>query len=967
VAGRKVFHDSIFSLGSKDVPPPKGFTVETASDDDLDRSLTLQFVIDIGPEKRRLLDDSIAKSKVLAPEELFARFGANEFDVTALLQWLSVRGYEIIEISRDRASVYVTASARVISETLNLTMARVTVDGTTYVAALDPPSLPAEIGRFILAIVGLQPFLGLKKGLRWTSGDSPTKQTTPAASGGQPPYLVSEIRKAYSADHLGADGSNQAIAILIDTFPTDTDLRGFWQANGLPADTGRITRINVKGGPLPPLDMEETLDAEWSSGIAPGAEIRIYATGSLTFVDLNLGLDRIISDCSTIPGLRQMSISLGQGELFLGGIAGIINAQHAKFVQLAATGVNVFVSSGDGGSNPDQNNQPIGPLQVQYPSSDPCVIAVGGTSLRLDTNGNTTSETAWDRSGGGVSTLFARPSWQVGNDLPQGASRLVPDVSAAADPATGAYLYYKGAATSTGGTSWSAPVWAGLCALINQMRTSRGLSALPYLNPVWFGFRSQGRFRDIVSGSNGNYSAQPNYDRVTGLGTPLMNKLVQSLASGTLVVNPASDITASGLAGGAFTPASFKYTVQATSGQIDFVISGAPAWLTVSPPAGTATTAPLTVTFTINDSVARTYPPSTVGPTTIEFLNSSIGPVPMIAAKLTVKGPNIIKLPTPTAMFQERAWGGSLDTHIVVGEGWRVPNGSLIGAVVWTNNVAATLEYPPGIAVESTDAKGCDRSGTIVVGNGYTHQGTTYALRWRRGHVEVLKPLPGQTGSRAIAASADGKIVVGYSGTNVVRWLNDYVDPEPVAPPFIVQAMSADGTVIAGFEEAGRKPVQWAYSGGQYQKTFLDLASGYTGAIPYGISADGKVIAGTAFEDQSGQGKQRAVYWKSGSMTVLEPLAQAPNSHGFVVASKDNSIVIFGARNIGGLFRWTNRNGIELVSDLAAGFIDLSQWYLERPTAISSDGSAISGLGQYPPIGQNAGYHPFVLELPVPA
>src|SRR5262249_35807972 len=118
------------------------------------------------------------------------------------------------------------------------------------------------------------------------AGPSPNIQNTP-------PYLVSEILKAYNADGLSVTGKGQTIAILIDTFPADSDLKAFWERNNLPASINRIEKINVKGGPLPAREGEETLDVEWTSGIAPGAKVRIYASGSLSFVDLDRALDRI--------------------------------------------------------------------------------------------------------------------------------------------------------------------------------------------------------------------------------------------------------------------------------------------------------------------------------------------------------------------------------------------------------------------------------------------------------------------------------------------------------------------------------------------------------------------------------------------------------------------------------------------------------------------------------------------------
>src|SRR5205085_1129731 len=80
------------------------------------------------------------------------------------------------------------------------------------------------------------------------------------------------------------------------------------------------------------------------------------------------------------------------------------------------------------------------------------------------------------------------------------------------------------------GTSWSAPTWAGFAALINQARAQSGQSSLGLLNSRIYPLVGTSNFHDITSGSDGAYSAGANYDLVTGLGTPDVNVLVQSLA-----------------------------------------------------------------------------------------------------------------------------------------------------------------------------------------------------------------------------------------------------------------------------------------------------------------------------------------------------------------------------------------------------------------------------------------------------
>ena len=140
-----------------------------------------------------------------------------------------------------------------------------------------------------------------------------------------------------------------------------------------------------------------------------------------------------------------------------------------------------------------------------------------------------TSETGWTSGGGGTSRFFARPAWQTGAGVPHGTKRLVPDVCAAADPNTGAYLVLQGHVTQIGGTSWSAPMWAGFCALINEARSKAGKSFLPFINPLIYKLIGTPAFRDVVSGSNGAFNCGPGYDQVTGVGAPNVKELIARL------------------------------------------------------------------------------------------------------------------------------------------------------------------------------------------------------------------------------------------------------------------------------------------------------------------------------------------------------------------------------------------------------------------------------------------------------
>ena len=560
MAARKVFEDSVTPLPDEPGPTPRGLLVQAAEPDTREEEMTVLFSLEIPPDDEKDLEERVARGEVVPAEELQKRYAPDAGDREKLVKWLKAQNFDVTEVSSDGTSVYARASVDRIEKSLGVDMVRVTKDGVTYTAAKNAPSLPANVAKSVHAIIGLQPFrqarkqsrmcmlhnlnlmsladsIGAANGKRGGTGGR-AKSAKPAAGkqarvANTPPYLVSEVLKAYGAQGLNVTGKGQTVAILIDTVPVASDLKAFWKANNLPGTISRIETVNVNGGQLPPAEGEETLDVSWASGIAPDAKVRVYASGSLQFVDLDRALDRIIADLPSRPGMRQLSISLGLGEQFMGGPNGEVRTQHAKFLRLAAAGVNVFVSSGDAGSRPDvSGHSASGPTQAEYESSDSSVVSVGGTTLKLTSAGDVAGEVGWTGSGGGKSIFFSRPVWQTGSGVPDGGERLVPDVSLAADPNTGAFLVLNGRPLGIGGTSWSAPVWAGFCALMNEAREKAGKAFLPFLNPLIYPLMGTACFRDIKGGTNGDFTAGPGHDLVTGIGVPDVGQLTKALTDG---------------------------------------------------------------------------------------------------------------------------------------------------------------------------------------------------------------------------------------------------------------------------------------------------------------------------------------------------------------------------------------------------------------------------------------------------
>lgn len=405
----KLFPNSVVPMDATPGLTANGMIVNAVDPVHRTEVMPLHFSLALPKTVSDELEERVARGEVVPAGELSGKYIADGASAAALVAWLKGQGFDVTHVTPDHTSVYAKATVDVVEKSLGVHMVRVTHNGLTVTAASDVPGLPEDIGENVQHIGGLQRFLRAQKHNRRGLAN-PARPAIAAASANSNGYLVAQILKAYDADSLGVTGQGQEIAILIDTFPLDSDLTQFWKINGINNSLANITKINVNNANMPPLEGEESLDAEWTSGVAPGAGIRIYASGGLDFPSLDMAIDNIIADTIAQKGLRQMSVSLGLGELYLHGPNGEIATQHQKFLRLAAAGVNVFVSSGDAGSNPGQNGHASdGALQPEYGAADTSVVGVGGTSLSLTAAGAIASEFAWPGSGGGKSHYFSRP------------------------------------------------------------------------------------------------------------------------------------------------------------------------------------------------------------------------------------------------------------------------------------------------------------------------------------------------------------------------------------------------------------------------------------------------------------------------------------------------------------------------------------------------------------------------------
>jgi kumamolisin len=350
---------------------------------------TIDFEVALRMRNFAELQQRVARHEHIERAEMAAKYHPLAGDYAAVLAWLKSQGLTVVAEDPNQLAVFARGTVAQLSAAFQASFARVTFRGQEYTAATSAPTLPAEIAPVVLGINGLQPHLRPQKHLRTAAMG---KQST---SGNGPPFLPSQIALAYNGSNVNQTGAGQTIAIVIDTFPANSDLTSFWSQAGVAQSLSNIQEIQVVSGTLPAPSGEETLDVEWSSGLAPGATIRVYATVDLAFAHLDQAYAQLYADLPNQPALHQLSMSFGLGEIYCADSQMSTDEQY--FASIASAGVTIFVSSGDGGSDPLSTGKVGGTkATVENPSNSPSVTAVGGTSLTVNsTTGAETSETVF--------------------------------------------------------------------------------------------------------------------------------------------------------------------------------------------------------------------------------------------------------------------------------------------------------------------------------------------------------------------------------------------------------------------------------------------------------------------------------------------------------------------------------------------------------------------------------------------
>lgn len=502
----------------------------------------------------------------LTPEQFGARFGMAQEDLDKVQSWLEQQGFSIDSVARSRNSIRFSGTARQAELAFSTEMHYYQVQGARHFAPSTELSVPAAIAPVVLAVRNLNDFRPRAQVIQ-NRNRRPRPSFTSSQSGNvffAPGDIatVYDIKPAYASGYTGA---GQSIAVVGQSAVNLSDIEAFQNAAGL---TVKDPTLVLMPGTGPPTffsgdESESDLDLEWSSAIAPGAQISLIYSGANT----NFGaFDAIMYAVENNIG-NIVSVSYGECEPELQGYS-----LESSFQQAATQGQTIVAASGDSGStacffSADVTTPTLAfqeQLAVSYPASSPNVTGVGGTEISQANSAYLTAgqgywaaqgssdivssalqyipEVAWNddtsncgaancisAGGGGVSSLFNKPAWQTGvPGIPTGTHRNVPDVALYSSPNFPGYLYCtsdssawssgqaascnsgfrdssSGLLTLAGGTSFATPIFAGMLAIINQQQGYTAGQGL--VNPTLYTLAANSAtyssaFHDIVSGNN---------------------------------------------------------------------------------------------------------------------------------------------------------------------------------------------------------------------------------------------------------------------------------------------------------------------------------------------------------------------------------------------------------------------------------------------------------------------------------
>jgi kumamolisin len=475
----------------------------------------------------------LANSGQVTPAQWASTYGPDPSKVASLESALTHHGLTSQWQPGDTV-LTVQGQAGAVERLLGVEIHKFVLNGSIhFYAPISSPVIPKAFARTVQAITGLNNYRS-----------DPIATVKPIDALANPDGVSpADITKFYDLTPLrdaGLDGTGMTVMFPEWAMPDQTTLNDFAQKFGLPAfDVTVHTDTSAWGMPAAPTSEaagEAALDLEIVHGLAPGAKEIVYEVGDYT--ELGAMLQTMFKDNPHV--VLSSSISSGVCEDEKGEKA-LADQQNSVFQQAAAEGESIFWAAGDRGAFSclaDTSPSTANTLSVLPGADSPFVTAVGGTTAFLASNGAYYKESAWGEpleswgGGGGVSTFFAQPSYQVAPGLAAGSlgGRGMPDVSANADIVSGWDIFSPSSQGPeegpVGGTSAATPCWAAITALIDEDLVKQGLSQVGFANPPLYYFSEDPAglpatpFHLVTAGSNLHFLSTAGWNEATGLGTP---------------------------------------------------------------------------------------------------------------------------------------------------------------------------------------------------------------------------------------------------------------------------------------------------------------------------------------------------------------------------------------------------------------------------------------------------------------
>lgn len=452
-------------------------------------------------------------------------------DINTITAWLHNAGVKFTA-SRRKATIEVACSVAQ-AEALLATQFRNVIHPETNTKSVrgGDYTLPANVASKIAGVFGVH---GLPLTAKRAHVSAEPANVTPSV-----------IYKTYNVSGVDVSRNTknrQAVGEYQGEFMNTTDLETFFTQLVPNAQPGDDQVYSFHGDKQEGDGVEAQLDIQYIMGVGVGVKTEFWEYANTDFCrDLKKWTAELVAG-DDIPFVH--SISYGwQGDLTqIGCLSSEVTSVDNDFTKLAARGISIIFASGDSGSGWDGDK-----MWPSWPASSPWVTAVGSTRFLNQQPGSGEQATDQFGSGGGFSAQFDQGTWQkdavttflnTATDLPPASyfpagGRATPDVSALGE---GYSVYNDGDVISVGGTSASAPCFAGLVSLLNEARINAGGKPLGFLNP--FLYNNTQAFRDVTHGDNRigrggetlqyGYSAIAGWDPATGLGTPNFGALLKA-------------------------------------------------------------------------------------------------------------------------------------------------------------------------------------------------------------------------------------------------------------------------------------------------------------------------------------------------------------------------------------------------------------------------------------------------------